>query len=305
MTKFGYRDRIILLVVCVIIIFGIGIFAFIKPKYEDLTKNKKTRETLQNEWEVQLNDFKNINTRQEKIEKNFKEATELAGNFTDEMDSVSFDQYLQKTFMNTEDGDIPHIVKKENSEETERSMKLYTTLSVSDQSANAINYYYYTPSVITYPLYEYADMDGSLAAATEEKLKESKILSQRGSESVGMGAANFTLRIKRSEVMDLLDYVHKYAVDKKDTMLIRSVAFSDYKFKGTTLDDAVAATKPSTPSTSTGEDEKKEEGYADVTIAYEVYYMQEPKKPNLGPSYDEKVWEGDAWRTYTSSEAAG
>lgn len=303
--KFGYRDRIILLVVCVIIIFVIGIFAFIKPKYEDLTKNKQKRETLQNQWEVQLNDFKNINTRQGKIEENFKKATEIADNFTDEMDSVSFDQYLQKTFMNTEDGDIPHIVKKEDSEETERTMKLHTALSVSDQSAGAIAYYYYTPSVITYPLYEYADMDGSLAAATDEKLKESQVLSQRGSESVGMGTANFTLRIKRDQVMDLFDYVHKYAVDKKDTMLIRSVSFSDYKFKGTALDDTAAATKPNTPSTSTGEDEKKEEGYADVNIVYEVYYMQEPKKPDLGPSYDEKVWEGDTWRTYTSSEAAG
>ena len=41
--KFGYRDRIVLLIVVVVVIFLLGIFVFIKPKWESLNENKKKK----------------------------------------------------------------------------------------------------------------------------------------------------------------------------------------------------------------------------------------------------------------------
>ena len=39
--KLSYRERIILIVAIILVILGIGIFVFIKPKYEKMTSNKE------------------------------------------------------------------------------------------------------------------------------------------------------------------------------------------------------------------------------------------------------------------------
>ena len=299
--KFGYRDRIILLVVCVIVIFGIGIFVFIKPKYEKLKDHRDQRDTLADEWKIQLHEFEMIPTRQTKIEKNYQEATDIAENFTDEMNAVELDQFLQEQFMNIED----HV-----DDDGKATVKLVSGLSVSDETTASLGYYYYTPSIVTYALYEYADMDGSLAAAAAEKRKEADILSARGSQSVGAGTSSFTVLITREDTMKLIDAIHQYAVDHSDAMLIRSVDFEDYHFNSVPGQTGAAAATPgaegetgATAGANTGITEETE-GYTKVTISYDVYYMQEPTKPDVGPSYDASVWDNGQWKTYGGTEEA-
>jgi|GEM_PF-880605 len=289
--KFGYRDRIILLVACVIIIFGIGIFVFIKPKYETLKADKTRHETLSNEWDTQLLKFEAIPQRQQKIEKDYKTAGDVAENFTDEMNAVELDQFLQEQFMNTED----HV-----DEEGKADVRLISGLSVSDESTSSMSYYYYTPSIVTYALYEYADLDGSLAEAAAEKRKEADVLSARGSQVVGAGTSTFTVVINREDTMKFLDDVHAYAVEHSDAMLVRSVRFEDYHYNtvpgsetaGTPAEGDAANAAATTGVTG------DTEGYTEVTVLYEVYYMQEPTKPDVGGSYDPTVWDTDAWREY-------
>jgi len=298
--KFGYRDRIILLVVCVIIIFGVGIVVFIKPKYEKLQADKKARDQAVTDWNIQLDHFNAINTRQETIERNFTKANDVAANFTDEMDAVALDTFLREKFANTE-------------KNIEDGMKLTSTLAVSDEGTASISYYYYTPSIVTYSLYEAADMDGSLAEAAAEKRKESDVLSQRAAQTVGASLSNFTITVNREDVMALLDAVHDYAVKNKDAMLVNTVAITDYKFQGglTPEEGQPAQTTPpaegeegeaQTPTQQTAGTNEEQAGTSDVAITYTVYYMQEPKKPELGPKYDPTVWDTDAWRTYVSAE---
>ena len=299
--KFGYRDRIILLVVCVIIIFAVGIVVFIKPKYQDLQKDKKDRDKAKQDWSVQLEKFTQINDRQDKIEKNFDKATDVALNFTDEMDSVALDNFLRETFANTEQ----HV---------KDGVQLNGGLAVSDEGTAGLSYYFYTPSAVTYPLYEAADMDGSLAKALAEKRKESDILSARPAQTVGGSVATFVVKINREDAFKLIDAVHDYAVKHKDAMIINSVTISDYKFRGgLELDEEGNVVKPNTPAaqqpaegeggqTAQNAEDNEPKGTSDVTIAYTVYYMQEPKKPDLGPAYDASVWDTDAWRTYSSAE---
>lgn len=291
--KFGYRDRIVLLIACVIIIFGIGIVLFIKPKYEDLKTDKKARDKAKQEWTEQLSKFEGIPDRQKKLEDDFKTATDEAKNFVTAMDGVELDDFLREKFMNTEE----HI---------EHGVRLNGNLSVSDQSSTSLSYYYYSPSVVTYPLYELADMDGSLAKAAAEKRYEADVLSSRASQSVGAGDATFSVIVNRKDAMALIDGIHDYAVKNKDAMLLHSVSFSDYKFLGgLELDENGQVKKDDTAQPTTGGEEEEEEdlgGTSLMTVSYSVYYMQEPTKPDVGPSYDPDVWKTDAWRTYSQAE---
>lgn len=292
--KLGYRDRIILLVVMVIVVFAIGIFAFIKPKWEELDTNKIALETAQSEWDTQLVNFERINTLRDSISKRYNESLTLCEGFTDEMDSTELDQFLQEKFIN-----IEQFIKND--------VQLSGSSSISDMGTATLAYYYYTPSIVTYPLYEAADFDGSLAKAAQQKCKESIILSARTSQIVGNGNATLTFKINRQDTMALIDSVRKYAVDNKDAMLLQSVNITDFDFNGDPLErDSQGNIIGTPPATTDGEKELEpgDYGYTEVAFDFQVYYIQEPTEPDVGEAYDSTVWNGDAWRSYVSEKTA-
>lgn len=296
--KFGYRDRVILLVAVVLIIFGIGIFVFIKPKWEKLNKNQKAFEDLDNQWTTKLAEFDRIPGRQEQIIEKYEAAGEIADKFTDEKDAIGFDEYLRDTFINTDQ----HI---------EDEVKLVGSLSVADEGTASLAYNYMTPSILTYPLYEYADLDGSLAAATAEKLHDSTVLSAHPAQTVGSNSTTLVLDINREDAFALIDTIKKYAIDHKDAMIINSVSFSEYDFNEN-IEEATAQTQTVTVVDDEGNEVEQEvtvtpeptdgatdvrKGYTQVTINYELFSMQEPMKPDVGPEYNKTIWDGEEWRT--------
>jgi hypothetical protein len=287
--KLSYRERIVLIVAIVIVIFGIGIFVFIKPTYEKMKKNKETLDTVEDQWKKKLETFKLIPLRQESINNNYQVGLDISKEFTDEMTSVEMDEFLQG-FMNTEDF-------------IENKVAVKNDMTVHDEAANAVSFYYYTPNVVTYPLYEAADLDGSLAKAAEEKLHDVNLLAGKKAQTISAGAESFTVKIKREDLMTFLDAIAKYAKDNKDAMLITSVRLVDCNFNED-LEDGTGAQQ--------GQDEEgnpvaaqnvntgakgEEKDYTEVTVDYIAYYIQEPQKPDVGPAYDETIWNGNEWRT--------
>lgn len=285
--KLGYRDRIILLVVLVVVILAIGIFVFIKPQWKKLTENQKKLETAKTEWSETLQSFERINTMRETITKRRGEAYDISQVFTDEMDATQLDQFIQENFINID-------------KFKEDKVELVNNIAVGDEASTSLGYYYYTPSVVTYPLYEYADFDGSLAKATAEKLNESTVLGGRDAQNVGVGNATLTLKITREDTMALIDSVRAYAEEHKDAMLIQSISIKEYDFNGKPS-EAGATPNPEAPATpAAGEEDNVTPGYTEVTFVYQVFYMQEPTevKEAVGPAYDASVWDGNEWKSY-------
>jgi len=289
--KFGYRDRIILLIAVVVIIFGIGIFVFIKPKYEDMKKDKKSRDDAKNTWETQLLEFDSIEAKQTYIKNKYQEALTMSENFTPEMDAAELDQFFQNQFFNNAEKNY-----KKN------GTKLNNSLTVSDEGTAAIGYYYYTPSILTYPLYEYADLDGSLAKAAEEKRAYSDLLSSHQAQTAGAGTASFTVHINKADFNEFMDSLHEYAESKKDAMIINSISFAKYNFNGKPLerDDEgkITGTRPDDLKEELEAVDDEDLGYTDVSVTYTVYYMQEPTEPDVGDKYDKAIWEGEEWRNF-------
>lgn len=305
--KFGYRDRIVLLIVVIVVIFGVGIFAVIRPTWEKLNTNKEIKKNLEGEWSQKLHEFSMIPKRQEIINQKYDAGTKLAAEFTDEMDSVELGKFLQEKFIN--------IDKFREDEVT-----VVESVQLGDKSTASLNYYYFTPSIITYPLYEYADLDGSLAAAAEEKMKESTLLGARSAQTVGSSSSTVSLSINREDTMALLDAINQYAKDHKDTMMISSVSLKDANFNEKYLEGDEQPQQQAAPAEPELDDEGNpieaqpvqqnddddeipddiKPGYTDVTITYRAYYVQAPTKPDVGAPYDEKIWEGKEWRSVTA-----
>lgn len=288
--KLGYRDRIIILVVLVIVILGLGIFLFVKPQWEKLNSNKETLETLEDDWEQKLTEFDRIPARQQTIKERYQEGLTLSTEFTDEMTSVELDQFLRDKFINTP-------------QNLENDVRVKDSISISNLGTSSISYYYYVPSIVTYPLYEAADLDGSLALEAAKKLLDSNILAARSTQTVGSSSATLKLKINREDTMTLLDAVNTYAAQNKDAMLIESVTLEAADFnENLVLEDEEDQQYDEEGNPIAGEEAATglndlRKGYTDVTIAYRVFYMQEPTEPDVGPAYDKTIWDGDAWRT--------
>lgn len=307
--KFGYRDRIVLLIVVIVLIFSIGIFAIIRPTWEKLNTNKEIRKNLESEWTQKLHEFDMIPKRQEIINQKYDEGTKLAAEFTPEMSSVELGKFLQEKFIN-------------NDKFREDKVEVIDSCKISDKSTTSLNYYYYTPSIVTYPLYEYADLDGSLAKAAEEKMKEANLLGARAAQTIGSSASSIQLKINREDTMALLDAISKYAKDNHDTMMIESVTLKEAEFNEEYLEEEGDEPQQKAPAKQQEEDEDgnpideqpapqndDEEnkipdditpGYTDVTINYRAYYVQAPTKPDVGPSYDPTIWDGKEWKAITA-----
>jgi hypothetical protein len=274
------------MIAIIIVILGLGIFLLIKPKWEKLNENKATREQLTTTWDTKLLEFDRIPLKQESIQKRYEKGLDISKEFTPTMSSVELDKFLQEKFMNTEKFQEDEVL-------------LTDSVSISEAGVSTMSYYYFTPNIVTYPLYENADLDGSLAAAIEEKLADSKLLASRSSQTVGASSATLILRINREDTMALLDAVNDYAAKNHDTMMIDSVALEKCNFN----EDLLPKTDEDGNEIE-DEDNKKEEetkgsdkaGYTKVTISYRVFYMQEPMKPDVGPAYDKTIWDGDGWQ---------
>ncbi len=290
--KLSYRDRIILLIVLVVAILLLGVFVFIKPQWEALNTNKKTLEDEQKKWSDTLLEFGRINSLREKIQKNRDNAEKISKHFADSMDATELDQFIQKNFLNSE-------------EFKDADIELMNGFDVKDAGTTTMSYYYYKPSVVTYPLYERADFDGSLKKAVKELNKEADALSARSNETVGVGTSSFTLKINKEYTDKLIDKVREYAEKNDDAMAITSVTIAEYDFNGTPEDKAAegedAAAQPKN-------DDKKADkpGYTEVAFNYQVYYMQEPTPVTsvIGPEYDSSLWDGKEWKSYSSPNAA-
>lgn len=296
--KFGYRDRIILLVMCILIILGIGIFVFIRPKWQKLKINEQSLKDAQNNWDTQLTEFRRIPAKQGNIQKRYTKAHDISLGFTDEMDAVQMDEFLRETFFNNEEQYI------------ENKVRLQDGLSVMDEGTSSLSYYYYTPSIVTYPLYELADLDGSLKKAAAEKRHDATILSSRSTQTVGIGKSTLVFRMKREDAWKFIDTVSEYAKKKSDAMRITRVSIADYDFNESLAEEEgeqqfrtevdEEGNEHQVPITKENEDGEKTDKipeYTNVTFEYEVYYMQEPTQPYVGPEYKESIWDGDEWRT--------
>jgi hypothetical protein len=312
--KLGYRERVVLIIVLIIAILGLGIFVFIKPQYEQLNDNKKRRDDLKTAWDAKLAEFDRINNTQKKITDRVEEGRGIAQKFTDEMDSVELAQFLQKQFINTE-------------KNVEDEVMLKDSVTVTDAGTASLSYYYYRPNAVTYPLYENADLDGSLAEALNKKMEEANTFALHSAQTAGSSAASFTMLINREDTMEFLDNVYKYCANK-ETMMIESITLKECDFNENYKEDEngqAAPVQPAANDDEEGEGEGEEgegeaeaaapandeaaeipagikPGYTEATVAYRVFYMQEPTDPALGDPYNKTVWDGDGWRDPVPAE---
>lgn len=282
MKDMSYRDKMIILVISIIIILVAGFFALIKPKYDTLVADTATYETTKTEWDGIQQKLDAIPTLKDTITKAYNTAKadadlfintsmgEVNDTFATDRVNYVIDQYVQ-----------PAI--------DESSLK---TLEMTFGTAGMVNmeYYYYTPNVVTYSLLEAADLNGNYAEIVSDELMTQTIFTER--ESAEMIAQNIAVHVKgtRENLMTFLDKIK----EDENAILVDKVEIADYKFQGgldgegaTEIRDVVTideegnevVTQEEVPVTA---EEGSEEGWSEMSLSVTFYDAKEIDTPDLG-----------------------
>lgn len=205
-TTLSYRDKIILLVIIVIAIFLVGVFVFIKPTSEKISSNKMELETVKAEQERIENVIAEIPSIEENIKTEYNNAKELSNGFAQHRETYDAEISLQELF-NTNAVNI-------------------NSITAEPAAAEDIEFYYYTPNVVTYPLFEAADINGNLAEATSEKLKASTVFSNVEVQQVEAYSLTISFNGQKEGINNLLNGIK----DLGENVLVTNLTIDDYTF---------------------------------------------------------------------------
>lgn len=212
MSKINYRDKIILLSFLVIAIWVLGIIFLIKPKNEELKANKSEYTTKKNQLESLEKQVDQIYEVQEHIVLTHADSTDKADSFSDIRHNDELDEYVESTLLNL------GLDEKGN----QIGLKVANTIAYGEANTSTLTYYYYTPSILTYPIYTAADLNGDFETESAEALAKSASISARAAQTIVSSTVTLAYEGTESEVLQFLDLV----ADSDEKVLLNSIDIS-------------------------------------------------------------------------------
>lgn len=222
MNKVSYRDKVIILVVAILAIFLVAVLAFIKPKLAEISDDKANLATQQAEQQRIEDLIAKIPELESTIDGEYTDASTYSASFAQHRDNYQIDQFVQEYFV--------------------ANSIAVTQLVVNPASSDVIEFYSYEPNVVTYPLFQAADINGDLEEALNDKIKTSTVFSQLETQEIETYSAEVTFSGKKDDIDKLLDAIE--GVD--ENVIVSNVSIDDYTFNSTSTDATVRGTSTGT-----------------------------------------------------------
>jgi hypothetical protein len=215
--KLSYRDRIVLLVVIVIVLFGLTFFLVIRPLLEETKSLKDQFVKVSAEWDkIEAEISQNPQLTQEVNETRLA-SLRLQEGFTEKMeDAKAVDRYLQ-----------PYINGSKITGFTIPSGGVTFTYDIP----TSVPFFYNTPDFVTYPLWEAADLNGSLALESLNITGPAQQMATRVPESALASTGSFTVEGTRAEIYKMINrFANGLDESGPKTTRLVNVDIDDYSF---------------------------------------------------------------------------
>ena len=246
MKDMSNRDKMIIIILTIIIILAAGFFALIRPTYKNLVADTETFNKTQEEWngiEVKINAIPGLKSNITEI---YNESSNIAKLFVNETFADANKGY--------DDRKVYAAVDEHLQPAIDESKLKVEKLEISKTEAEEVEYYYYTPNVVTYSLLEAADINGNYAQEITEKLKANVVLTEKELAEVQVSTVKLDVAGEKDGLLDFLDKIK----DDKNAVLVTEFEIDDYQFQGG-LDEEEEKTQP-TQAPAPVEPELDEEG---------------------------------------------
>ncbi len=266
--KLSYREKWVLLVVTVLLIVLIFVLAPIKTIRGNIEKHKDQYNEIKVVYDENNRLINEIPSIEKNITKIYTDSKDLNKEFIVHKENFQIDQYLQE-FVNTsdfKDGD-------------KNKFEVIGEFSQEDADASKLEFYYYSPSILTYPILENADVNGDLLFSTDEALYKKVInavgMKQLENQEIEKHSATVKVKFTKEALFAFLD-----GLQKKDTgMRVTKVAIDRYTFNPENLQNLAIAINDS--SNDSSEELGDMTGYSKGEITFEFYTMQQIQEPKF------------------------
>jgi hypothetical protein len=249
--KLSYREKIGLLVLIVAAV----IIIFIAWPIKSIRTNIKEHEKAYEAVKTQYDDTQRLISQIPLIESNIMEVYDaskgLHEKFTVHRDNIDISKYFEE-LLNKE----PYKKSPQN------ALEITKSLSIADPVASGMEFYYYTPNVITYPILELADTNGNLMEKNDgvlyKKVVNAVNMQTLKEQTVEVRTVSVPMRFTKEALLALEDELKK----NESGIRITSVTIGDYTF-------GYASEVP------------EDKGYSTGDVTFEFYTMQQIQKPEF------------------------
>lgn len=249
--KLSYREKIGLLIFLVIVLIIVFIALPIKSLRKNIKENTEIKNDIQVDYDLKQSQIAEIPTIESNITKLYNESKGLSEPFYAHAENLEIDKYFEE-LLNKE----PY--KKGGKPELE----IFGAYSISDADANDLDFYYYEPDVIVYPILEAADTNGNLLEVTDAELYKKAVnamqMDELEAQSIEIHKAQVPMRFKKEALLALEDELK----EKETGIRITAVTIGDYKFGAL-------------------EQVPDKKGYSEGNVEFEFYTMQQIQEPKF------------------------
>lgn len=213
--KLSKQERIATIVILILVIFGVGIFVFIKPAIEGLGTTQKNLDNKQAEYNADVEKAGRKAGLRTQIEEAYEQGEHLADMFFPELASYEADEAMRKFLAQCK----ANIVVE--------------ALEVDEPTTSVLSPYFNVSEEVVYELKTYATQG---AEPDEEKARRigrlAELQSALGSaQTIGASTVSFTVSaIDRDELLKFADEVNNYIVkengkDTRKALLLNGMSF--------------------------------------------------------------------------------
>jgi len=259
MLKMSYREKIVALVLIVFVIILIFVMWPIKNIRANIKTDTEKRDTVKVDYDENNRKINEIPTIENNIKKIYEDSKDLNKDFEVHLDNFQIDEYIQK------------ILNKDNDyrDGDKNTVQVEKSFIQSDAETDTLEYYCVIPDVITYPILESADTNGTLMKDTNpvlfDKVENAVVIKSLENQTIEVHRATIDLKFTKEGIFKFIDQM------KKDTG-VRIVEFKidDYRFGNQKPVEGVEFVE-----------DLDMKGYSTGTMTLEFYTMQQIQEPRF------------------------
>ena len=210
--KLSKQERIAVLVIAVLIILGVGIFMFIVPKWEDVSRTNDGLNSKKTEYQAALDKAALKDGLKDQVIAAYEAGRDTADMFFEEMEPYEADNEARAFIEYCKDQGINMVVESLNVGEP-----VVTPLAVS---------FFQDGTEISYDLKQYATQGQTASEEELEAAARREILMTQlaGSQQVAASNVSFTLTVMEDqEYLDFVDLVNNYEKEENDKTIRKAM----------------------------------------------------------------------------------
>lgn len=247
--KLSYREKIGLLIFIVAIVIIIFIAWPIKLIRANIDSHTTERDGIKVKYDETKRLIAQIPTIENNIDKVYAESEGLSKEFTVHRENFEIDKFIQGI-----------LNEGKYTDGGKNKMEINGDFTEENAVASELEFYYFVPNVVTYPILEAADTNDNLMESTDKELYDrvtnALIIEELEPQEVEIHNATINMRFTKDALFAFEDELKKL-----DTGIrITSVTIEDYRFGALS-------------------EIPEEVGYSEGDVTFSFYTMQQIQKP--------------------------